>query len=197
MASNENVSQRIGELARVVHAEESLERSLRRVADTALQVINRCDAASVSMSKDGRVTTWVPTHAAAERVDEHQYRTDEGPCLDAIRSGQGHYVDSLASEDRWSAFTPLAVAEGMVATYSLPLNVGEETVGALNLYSRSRPFAFRDLQVAEALAAQAAVTLANSRGYEQARDRVIELEEVLDAGDVSAKDEGASPQGDR
>lgn len=196
-SSNENVSQGVGDLARVVHADESLERSLRRVADTALEVINRCDAASVSMSNDGRVTTWVSTHTEAERVDEHQYDTDEGPCLDAIRSGQTSYVDSLSSEERWSAFTSKAVAEGMVATYSVPLRVGEETVGALNLYSRSKPFAFPDLQVAEELAAQAAVTLANSRAYKQARDRVTELEELLDAGGASAQDEGASSIEDR
>lgn len=180
---DENATQRIGRLARIVHTDESLEESLRQVAETALDVISRCDAASVSMSHDGRVITWVSTDATAERVDEHQYRSDEGPCLDAIRTGQANFVDSLASEERWPNFTPLAVAEGMVGLYSLPLRVGEATVGALNLYARSKPFAFPELQVGEALAAQAAVTLANSQAYYQAQDRVGQLEQALASRD--------------
>ena len=162
---------------------------MRRVADTALEVIKRCDAVSVSMARDGRVSTWVSTESAAERVDEHQYSIQEGPCLDAIRSGQPNFVDSLSSEKRWPSFVPRAVSEGMVAVYSMPLPLGEETVGALNLYSRSKPFAYPDLQVAEAVAAQAAVTLANAQSYAEARDRVVELEERLESRE--AEDEGS------
>ncbi len=193
-SSNDNVTQRIGDLARVLHSHESLEDSLRRVADTALEVINRCDAASVSMSKDGRVATWVSTDGAATRVDEHQYQNDEGPCLDTIRSGEPHFVDSLPSEERWPQFTPLAMTEEMVGTYSFPLAVGEETVGALNLYSRSKPFAFPDLQTAQALADQAAVTLANAQAYQQARDQVGHLEEALKSRDAAAGAKVRSPE---
>ncbi len=39
----------IDELGRVLVARESVEGLLQRVADTALQVINRCDSASVSL----------------------------------------------------------------------------------------------------------------------------------------------------
>ena len=191
-SAKDNVAQRIGELGRVVHANESLEDSLRRVADTALEVIKRCDAVSVSMARDGRVSTWVSTESAAERVDEHQYSSDEGPCLDAIRTGDANFVDSLASEDRWPDFRSAAMAEGMAAIYSLPLRVGEDTVGALNLYSRSKAFAFRDLQTAEALAAQAAVTLANAEAYHESREQVGRLEEALESRDSNADRESTS-----
>lgn len=192
--SNDNVTQKIGELGRVVHANESLEDSLRRVADTALEVINRCDAASVSMAKEGQVSTWVTTESAAERVDQHQYRSDEGPCLEAIRTGESTFVESMDSEERWPSFTAAAADEGMVAIYSLPLRIGAETVGALNLYSRSKAFAYRDLQAAEALAAQAAVTLSNAEAYEETRQRVVHLEEALESRDPSGDGEG-SPVG--
>lgn len=181
----DTATQRIGELARILHADESLESSLRRVADTAVDVINRCDAASVSMAHEGRISTWAATDPAAERVDEHQYDSDEGPCLDAVRTGAANFVDSLADDEHWPNFSPKGVAEGMVSLYSLPLKVGEETVGALNLYSRSKSFAFPDLQASEALAAQAAVTLANSQAYHQARDRIDHLQEALESRDVS------------
>ncbi len=168
----------IEQLGRVLVARESLEDLLQRVADAAVRTISRCDSASVSMADDGRVSTWVSTDDAAERADTHQYGSDEGPCLDAIRSGSARFVDSLARDERWPKFSPRAVDEGMVSLYSLPLSVDEETVGALNLYSRSRPFAYPDLQTAEALASQAAVTLANAQAYHELRGRLERCEDT-------------------
>ena len=66
----------------------------------------------------------------------------------------------------------------MVSLYSLPLSVDGETVGALNLYSRSKPFAYPDLQTAEALASQAAVTLANAKAYHELRGKLERCEET-------------------
>jgi len=177
MATSESDRGEIDQLGRIVVAHESLQSLLERVADTALRVINRCDSASVSMADAGQVTTWVSTDDAAERADSHQYGSDEGPCLDAIRTGDANFVDSLATDERWPEFSPRAVDEGMVSLYSLPLKVETETVGALNLYSRSRPFAYPDLQMAEALASQAAVTLANAQAYHELRGRLEQCEE--------------------
>ncbi len=176
MAMSDHDRGRIDELGRVLVARESVEGLLQRVAETALQVINRCDSASVSMAEDGQVSTWASTDEAAERADEHQYRTDEGPCLAAIRTGDANFVDSLDDDERWPEFTSRAVDEGMVSIYSLPLKVEEETVGALNLYSRSRPFAYHDLQAAEALAGQAAITLTNAQAYHSLRSKLDRCE---------------------
>ncbi len=187
MASPDPDTLGIEQLGRVLVTRESFESLLHRVADTAVHVINRCDVASVSMADGGQVSTWVSTDATAERVDEHQYKSDEGPCLDAIRTGDANFVESLASDERWPAFSPRAVAEGMVSMYSLPLKLEHESVGALNLYSRSKPFAYPDLQTAEALAAQAAVTLSNARAYHEARG---ELDQCLEAPDSEATSTG-------
>jgi GAF domain-containing protein len=194
MATPDQDTLGIEQLGRVLLERESLEGFLHRVANTALHVIDRCDAASVSMAEDGQVGTWVSTDPIAERVDEHQYQSDEGPCLDAIRTGDTNFVDSLASDDRWPVFSPLAVAEGMVSLYSFPLKVDDETVGALNLYSRSRSFAYPDVQTAEALAAQAAVTVANAAAYHEACRRVGQLEDELDSRGVVRRAE-ADPAG--
>ena len=106
-----------------------------------------------------------------------------------MRTGQASFLDSLALEARWPRFTPLALAEGITGLYSFPLKLGEETIGALNLHSRSRPLAFPDLRAASALAVQAAVTLANARAYDEARCRVAHLERALAArvADVRAR----------
>jgi GAF domain-containing protein len=170
----------IGHLALLLVANDSLGGVLGQIAHTAQKVITRCDGASVS-ADGGRTTIWASTDAVAERLDQHQLRTAEGPCLDAVRTGQASFLDSMALAQRWPTFTPLAFAEGIIGLYSFPLKVGEETIGALNLHSRSRPLAFPDLRAASALAVQAAVTLANARAYDEARSRVAQLERALAA----------------
>lgn len=177
MASSEHGRGGIDELGRVVFAQESMQGLLRRVADTALQVVNRCDSASVSMAEAGQVSTWASSDEAAERADRHQYGTDQGPCLDAIRTGEPHFVDSLDDDERWPEFTSRAVDEGMVSLYSLPLKLDGRTVGALNLYSRSKSFAYHDLQAAEALADQAAVTLTNAKAYHEVRGKLEQCQD--------------------
>ncbi len=192
MASPDPDTLGIEQLGRVLVTRESFTSLLHRVADTAVHVVNRCDVASVSMADDGQVSTWVSTDATAERVDQHQYKADEGPCLDAIRTGDANFVDSLSSDARWPIFAPRAVAEGMVSIYSLPLKLEHETVGALNLYSRSKPFAYPDLQTAEALAAQAAVTLSNVRAYHEARSELDQCLEAPGSG-VASTGDGETP----
>ena len=135
-----------------------------------------------------RVGRWRPDHQLGfhrcrgrEARPTPVGRTAEGPCLDAVRTGQASFLDSMALAQRWPTFTPLAFAEGIIGLYSFPLKVGEETIGALNLHSRSRPLAFPDLRAASALAVQAAVTLANARAYDEARSRVAQLERALAA----------------
>lgn len=71
----------------------------------------------------------------AAQVDEIQYGTDEGPCLDALRTGTVVRVDDLAQEERWDSYRPHAVAHGVVSSLSLPMAVEGEMLGALNLYS--------------------------------------------------------------
>jgi GAF domain-containing protein len=180
----------VDRLALLLLANESLRGVLGQVAYTALKVIKRCDGASVSVADGPRISTWAFTDAIGERLDQHQLRTAEGPCPDAVRTGQASFLDSLALEARWPKFTPLALAEGITGLYSFPLKLGEETIGALNLHSRSRPLAFPDLRAASALAVQAAVTLANARAYDEARDRVTQLERVLAVRVADVRAEG-------
>ncbi len=44
---------------------------------------------------------------------------------------------SLADEERWPAFVPRAIEEGIASIMSTPLLVSNAPVGAINMYSRS------------------------------------------------------------
>jgi GAF domain-containing protein len=69
-------------------------------------------------------------------VDVHQYEADEGPCLQAMRTGEVVRVDVATSRLLWPEFTADAEAAGIRSFLAAPLGA-EHRLGALNLYSRS------------------------------------------------------------
>jgi GAF domain-containing protein len=71
-------------------------------------------------------------------VNELQSRLGEGPCLTALEDGCLVRSADLATEARWPRFAAEARQAGISSCLSLPLVARDETVGALNLYSRQR-----------------------------------------------------------
>jgi GAF domain-containing protein len=190
MKRSGDLERRVADLSQHLLAEEAIEVALQRVATLAVGVLPSCDACGVSLVVEGRVATRVATDPMADRVDLHQYTLGEGPCLEAIRTGTALRVDSLAEEARWPRFVPRAVEEGVVSSYSVPLQVQGRTVGALNLYSRSATFGPEDESAAAVFVSQAAVALANAQIYERVRDVIDQLNEALATRDVIGQAKG-------
>lgn len=77
-----------------------------------------------------------------ERVEELQLVLGEGPCLDAFTARRPVLVGDLRHEERWSAFSPAALAQGVHAVFAFPLQVGVARLGVLDVYrSVSGPLA--------------------------------------------------------
>ena len=184
------LGERIARLAKVSLTDEAIDAFLRRVADLTVEVVPACDASSVSMARDGKVSTWAASHEVAQRLDDVQYGTRQGPCLEAIETSQTVRAGPLTGEERWPKFTPLAVENGIVGICSLPLKVGERTVGAFNLYSLSRTFGDGERNLAEDLATEAAVVVGNAGAYYQARALAQHLDEALQSRDVIGQAKG-------
>jgi GAF domain-containing protein len=165
-------------VARVLQAEVDPQRTQERITAIATKVINGCDHAAISVVKRrGVITTVAPTDETPGQVDAIQYQTREGPCLDAIAEHEVFHTDDLDQERRWPAFSPRAVAEtGVRSMLSFRLFVQDDTIGALNLYSRT-PSAFdvHARAVGAVLAAHAAIALDAAREKEHGQD----LEQAL------------------
>ncbi|MDP8974788.1 MAG: GAF and ANTAR domain-containing protein [Actinomycetota bacterium] len=190
MSESEQFSSRIGELSQTLLSDERIDGFLARTARLSVALIPACDTCSVSVLTDGKVRTRASSDELAERVDRHQYREGHGPCLEAIETGASIRSVHFDEETRWRSFVTLAAAEGVVGSYSVPLEAAERTVGALNLYSLSRTFGADDEEVSEAFAAHAAVAVANADAYHQARDLSRHLEEALKSRDLIGQAKG-------
>lgn len=179
------------ELAGLLLTNETLETMLGHVANSAVRAIPACDAAGVTLFERNQMTTAAASGSIVRRVDLHQYSTDEGPCLESMRTGELRRSVSLAAETRWPKFRGPAIGEGVVSCLALPLVIGNHgTAGVLNLYSQSRPFEEEDEEIGRRFAAPASIAVANAKAYAKARAVIEQLEEALQSRDVIGQAKG-------
>ncbi len=130
----------------------------------AVSNVDGCDAAGVTMARPHEVETPAFTEEWVAVGDRLQLELGEGPCLDAIRQQHTVYSPSLGYDRRWPVWGPRVTAEtGAQSVLSFQLFTHHDTVGALNLYSRTRDgFHLDDRADGLAIAAHVAVAVAAS-----------------------------------
>lgn len=123
------------DLGGVLDSMEQLSDYLERVVHSVRRNVHGCDEVGITILSDGRPHTAAYSTVHTLEIDAVQYALDEGPCLDAARTGEEQVVGDLTLDDgRWPAFAAAVRADGMRSLYAVPLRSGDETVGALNLY---------------------------------------------------------------
>jgi GAF domain-containing protein len=132
------------------------------------------------MRRDHQVLTVTSNDDFARTVDEIQHGRGQGPCLQALHTGRRVDVPVMAGEARWADYCIEALAAGVGSSISLPLTVNGDTIGALNLYSRS-PNAFRTstVRMLESFTRQAATALALMLRHAQQQQLHDEMAEGL------------------
>lgn len=98
--------------------------------------------------------------AQARHMDETQHKIGTGPCLAAAKSHECVSVTDTHTETRWRNYLDAVHGSGIRSIFSIPFEVDEDAVGALNLYS-PKPNAFPEHLTAQAqrYAHQASVSL--------------------------------------
>jgi GAF domain-containing protein len=178
-------------LSQLMVAEETVDATLNRVASIASRTIGAAEMAGVTVVRDGGYATVAFTHAEAPEIDQAQYDSDAGPCLEAYRTGTRIRVQSMSDDTRWPAFGRAALSHGIRSSLSLPLIVRGETLGALNLYSRNvAGFDDTDEELGGLFAAQAAVSVANAQLYWSTYDLTEQLRAALVARDLIGQAKG-------
>ena len=119
------------------------------------------EACGLTLEQAGRGLTVTYSGEMAARGDERQYELDDGPCLEALRTGRVVTVADMATETRWGKYPERALDAGVRSSLSFPLPLGERGRGALNLYaSRANAFTEADERTGQSWAGQASGALA-------------------------------------
>lgn len=176
------------ELSTALFAGSDPDALLGHLVERATATVEGCDFASVSLlDPGGDISTPVASDPLVIELDELQYESGEGPCLEAVRKpAPAVYGADVGHDERWPVFGPKAAARGIGSLVSHKIAAGG-TVCALNLYSR-RPDAFdrADRDTAYLLAVFAAVVLACT----QAHLETAHLRDALESRDVIGQAKG-------
>jgi GAF domain-containing protein len=168
-------------LSRFFVGEGTFTDTLQRVAELTEAALEPVDFVGLTMLVENRARTAVFTDSTSPTIDQAQYDSGEGPCLDAFRQRRAVSVPSMTDDGPYPAFRAAAWAHGINSTLSLPLAADHDTVGAMNLYSRRRAaFGPDDLELAATFASQAAIVLANAAAYWDAFDLSSDLADALE-----------------
>jgi GAF domain-containing protein len=153
---------------------------LEKLCVAAIETIAPAVEAGLSMTVDARIGTYVFTHDEVQVIDRAQYATGDGPCVDAFRTGEVVYVSDTGGSGPYPEFRRVAADHGMKSVLSTPMSVGEQSVGALNLYSREADaFTGDDRAAARSFANQAGYVLLNHQAYWDARSLSENLQEAM------------------
>src|SRR4051794_38077484 len=148
----------------------TVEQTLQRIIDLAATAVPPAAYTGLTMLVEDKVTTAVFSDPDAPEIDQAQYKSGKGPCLDAFRHRRSYTIPSTWSDIQWPEFSRAASLNGIGSTMSLPLAASDQPLGALNFYAAAEnAFSDGDEQTGEAFATQAAVVLANAQAYWDAR----------------------------
>ena len=110
-----------------------------------------------------RVDTMVASADFVREVDAIQYRIGEGPCITAAAEGRTVHSGSLGGTKLWPRFGPRVGRLGVHSVLSLPLLVGGDVLGAMNVYAHAKnAFDDRAVHLGER-AGPAAISVLNAR----------------------------------
>src|SRR6266516_473373 len=142
---------------------------LTGLADRCVSLLGVSAAGVMLASPEGSLGLVASSSEAMRLLELFELQAQEGPCLDAFRTGQPVEHESLEA-GRWPSFSAAALQAGFRSALALPLRLREATLGALNLLSVTRtPMDKADVVVARAFADLATLSIAQHRAAAEAQ----------------------------
>ena len=167
--------------------------TLRQVADINVAALPGAEFVGITMlDEEEHPATAVFTDEQSPVIDQAQYETGRGPCLDAWRTKRVIRLDDLERVDPdYGEYAQACMDHGIRSTLSMPLVAADKGVGALNFYSATTTgFSAEDEEVAADLASAVSAVLANASAYWGAYDLSQQLTEAMQSRAVIEQAKG-------
>ena len=144
---------------------------LTGLADRCVSLLGVSAAGVMLVSPAGSLGLVASSSEAMRLLELFELQAQEGPCLDAFRTGQQVVHENLqAGSGRWPSFSAAAREVGFQSAFALPLRLREATLGALNLLSVTQtPMDQADVTVARAFADLATLSIVQHRATAEAQ----------------------------
>jgi transcriptional regulator with GAF, ATPase, and Fis domain len=167
-------------LSKLVYAHRPLADTLETMAVLATKALSESPEVSLTLLDRERGRTAATSGPVALELDERQYETGIGPCLDAARYGQTVRLTVDGPDQPYDELRHAAQRRGVTHTMSIGLTTGDQVMGAMNIYSfAGRALSEDSERMAKTFASCIGIVLANAEQYRDAAARAAHLETAL------------------
>lgn len=154
---------------------------LHRLTQSSEELLECAEVGLLLADASGALRVMASSSERSEALDLLQSQHSEGPCFECFHGGRPVYsVDLEADAARWPRFAPVAMQMGFLSVQAVPMRVGGDTVGAINLFrSQTGRLPGPDIELAQGLADMAAIALWQERVVRESRDVIEQLQTAL------------------
>lgn len=123
------------ELDRSLRSTDSVQEYLQSTVQRTADVLGVEGSYSISVMLYDHPVTVATTDRLAWEADQVEFDTEDGPCVEAMRTGALTTGIDLSTETRWPAWAAVASLLGFHSAAGIPGAVAPDSWLALNLYS--------------------------------------------------------------
>jgi len=165
VTDDRRLAARLAEISSDLQGAPTEDLTFDAVVRRAVEVVPGCDACSITLRRGRKqVETIAATDDVVAELDAAQYALDEGPCLEAAFERGSVVAADLAHALAWPRWADRAQEAGIGSVMAIRLHTERETLGALNLYSRTRgAFDEEAVDIAVVYAAHATDAMSRAR----------------------------------
>ncbi len=157
------------ELADTLVAEFDALDFLHLLTERAVELLDADAAGLILIDQRGDLQAVASTSHAVKVLELFQLQSEDGPCLECVRSGRPLVNLGFAEmEDRWPTFRKAASEAGFQSAHAIPMRLRDQVIGALNLFCTGQAsMSDSDVAVGQALADVATIGLLQERVIRQ------------------------------
>jgi GAF domain-containing protein len=152
------VNNRLAQVAGLIAAEAALEdgpavaTDLPRLCRAAARALHAVGAGVTVMTGQGARGFMAASDPSTQRLEELQFTTGEGPCVDAYAQRRPVLVPDLDDHamTRWPGYAPAVHAAGVRGVFAFPLHIGATRLGIFDIF-RTRAGTLADVDLTLAL----------------------------------------------
>ncbi|MGO9875803.1 MAG: GAF and ANTAR domain-containing protein [Acidimicrobiia bacterium] len=184
------------EFADTFVAEYDVVEFLHRLAERCVELVTVSEAGIMLADRDGTLRYVASSSERMRLIELFELQHDEGPCLDAYRTGVAVHSGLTDDTDaRWPRFANHARDAGFRSVSALPMRLRTDVIGALNLFSTiAELLSPNDQQVAQALADIATIGILQERALHDGHIVVTQLQTALSSRIVIEQAKGIVAQ---
>ena len=155
--------------------------ALYELCDHIVDVLGATGAGVSIADDDGQLRFVTATNSTVVELEQAQERHQEGPCFTAFDTRTVSVVDDLEDRDDWAPYRAVAKRLGIHAVLGVPMNLGNNRVGALNIYNAAaRDWTEEDSEIASVLADIATAYFIKANHLRESRQMADQLQKALE-----------------